>query len=129
MTGNNYLLDTNIIVAVLNDETALAEKISGETVYLSAIVIGELYYGAYRSGRPAENLARLGRFLQGYDPLNCNLASADFYGQIKAELKRLGQPIPENDIWIAATALQHNLTLVTRDKHFEAIKALKSLRW
>lgn len=51
------------------------------------------------------------------------------YGKIKSSLRKKGSPIPENDIWIAAIALRHNLTLVTRDKHFNEITGLKLKNW
>lgn len=54
---------------------------------------------------------------------------AERYGQVKAELATLGQMIPENDIWIAASVLAHHLTLVTRDSHFSRIKGLATVRW
>jgi tRNA(fMet)-specific endonuclease VapC len=55
--------------------------------------------------------------------------TALFYGEIKAGLKKKGKPVPENDIWISVIALQYDLTLVTRDKHFETIDGLKIERW
>ena len=60
--------------------------------------------------------------LLGYLP--CDFDTARLYGRIKAELRRKGKPIPENDIWIAAAAIQYGLTLVTRDRHFDFIDGL-----
>jgi len=51
------------------------------------------------------------------------------YGEIKSKLHRAGRPLPENDIWIAAIALQHDLTLATRDGHFAAIEGLRTILW
>jgi tRNA(fMet)-specific endonuclease VapC len=51
------------------------------------------------------------------------------YGQVKAELAEMGRLIPDNDIWIAAMAHQFDLPLVTRDRHFAAVPALKTLAW
>ena len=56
--------------------------------------------------------------------LVCDTETARQYGRIKVELRRKGRPIPENDMWIAAVALQHGLTLATRDAHFDAIDGL-----
>jgi tRNA(fMet)-specific endonuclease VapC len=61
--------------------------------------------------------------------LECDATTANYYGQIKKELKEKGNPIPENDIWIAAIAKQHELELVSRDKHFEKIDNLKVTKW
>jgi tRNA(fMet)-specific endonuclease VapC len=55
--------------------------------------------------------------------------TTEMYGQVKAELARLGTPIPDNDLWIAAVARQHNLPLATRDAHFTQVPGLKTLAW
>jgi tRNA(fMet)-specific endonuclease VapC len=51
------------------------------------------------------------------------------YGRIAQQLRRKGRPIPQNDIWIAATALQYDLTLVTRDEHFKQVEGLALETW
>jgi len=61
--------------------------------------------------------------------LELNLITAAYYGKIKNNLRLKGKPIPENDIWIAAAALQNNLTVITRDKHFLEIDLIKSEIW
>jgi len=61
--------------------------------------------------------------------LPCDAETAFWYGIVKDGLRRTGQPIPENDIWIAAIALQHGLTLATRDKHFQTVENLISETW
>lgn len=61
--------------------------------------------------------------------LRCEEDTATIYGQVKQQIMSKGRPIPENDIWIAATALQHNLTLVTRDDHFQAVDNLNLEKW
>ena len=55
--------------------------------------------------------------------------SAHHYGEIKAQLKSIGKPIPENDIWIAALAIEHGMDLVTADQHFNHIKKLQTVAW
>jgi tRNA(fMet)-specific endonuclease VapC len=61
--------------------------------------------------------------------LGCDTETARYYAELKNALRLKGHPIPENDIWIAAVALQHGLALVTRDTHFDGIKNLKSVVW
>ena len=61
--------------------------------------------------------------------LVCDPGTAWEYARIKIDLRSKGRPIPENDIWIAATARQHGLTLVTRDQHFSAVDGLKCDAW
>lgn len=126
----NYLLDTNIVIAMVANEAAVQEEIraAGE-VYLAAPVIGELYYGARKSGRTAENVAAIDRLTQRLPRLDCDLETAQCYGILRNQLQRKGRPIPNNDIWIAAIAIQHDLTLVTRDAHFGEVDTLRVQRW
>jgi len=96
---------------------------------VSSTTIGELYYGAYKSGRVAANLARVEEFIVMTNVLGCDTATAKYYGQIRNSLRSRGRPIPENDIWIAAVAMQHQLTLVSRDIHFQYVDGLLLERW
>lgn len=117
--NGRYLLDTNIVIALFANDQAIAERIrmAGD-VFAPSIVLGELYYGAQNSVQVASNLARIEQFRITNTILVCDAVTAGHYGEIKAALKRIGTPIPENDIWIAAIAKQHTLTLVSRDQHF-----------
>lgn len=126
----NYLLDTNIVIAMVANEAAVQEEIraAGE-VYLAAPVIGELYYGARKSGRTAENVATIDLLTQRFPCLDCDLETAQCYGILRHQLQREGRPIPNNDIWLAAIAIQHDLTLVTRDAHFGEVDTLRVQRW
>lgn len=118
MTGK-YLLDTNIVIALFADESAIKESlVKADEVFVPSIVIGELDFGARKSARSKENLARIDDFAESNVVLDCDTGTAHFYGEIKNALRVKGHPIPENDIWIAAIALQHGLTLITRDVHF-----------
>jgi tRNA(fMet)-specific endonuclease VapC len=56
-------------------------------------------------------------------------STTEHFGQIKAELARLGRPIPDNDLWIAATTMQHGLSVATRDARFTQVPGLKTLAW
>ncbi len=128
--NGRYLLDTNVIIALFADEGDVKENLAaaGE-VYLSSIAIGELCYGARKSGKPQENLARIDEFAGSSVVLGCDTETARQYGVTKNKMRLKGQPLPENDIWIAALALQHNLTLATRDAHFHAIDGLRTTTW
>jgi tRNA(fMet)-specific endonuclease VapC len=129
MTGK-FLLDTNIVIALFANEAKVIQNLQNATdVFLSAIVLGELYYGAKRSAKVTQNLATIQAFAARVSLLACDALTAQFYGDIKNDLRSKGQPIPENDIWIAATALQHNLILVTRDSHFQNITGLTTDSW
>ena len=97
-------------------------------VFVPAIAIGELYFGAYKSQRAGENIARIDEFVLNNSVLDCNAATARRYGDIKNRLKEKGQPLPENDIWIAAIAQEYDLTLATRDTHFQIIEAKEAIQ-
>ena len=129
MSGR-YVLDTNVVIALFANDVAVVERITGaDEVFVPSVVIGELYYGARRSGRVDANLARVNEFATESAVLSCDIGSAQRYGEIKDELRKKGRPIPENDIWVAALALQHDLTLVSRDEHFRQVSALRADAW
>jgi tRNA(fMet)-specific endonuclease VapC len=124
------LLDTNVIIALFANETEVKENLAvTEEVFVPSIAIGELCYGARKSGKPNENLARIDEFTADIVVLACDAETARLYGDVKNKLRLKGQPLPENDIWIAALALQHNLTLSTRDGHFQEVEGLKMTTW
>ena len=130
MAGNKVLLDTNIISALLKGDTSVANHIDNTSeVYLSSIVIGELFYGAEYSVKVEQNIANIKQLIATYNILDIDNDTALVYGKIKADLRKKGTPIPENDIWIASSAIQHKLKLSTRDKHFLQISNLKILTW
>ena len=117
-----YLLDTNIVIALFANETGVQQRLAeANEVFIPSIVVGELYYGAYKSARVEENLARLDTFVASNTILPCDTATARQYGTIKNTLRAKGRPIPENDIWIAAVAMQYHFTLVARDGHFQEV--------
>lgn len=129
MTGK-YLLDTNILIALFADEAEVKQQLArAAEVFLPSIALGELYYGARKSGRPTENLARIDDLAASGVVLVCDTETARHYGEIKHHLRLKGRPLPENDIWIAGLAQQHQLTLATRDDHFQEIEGLQTITW
>ncbi|MCK7495017.1 MAG: type II toxin-antitoxin system VapC family toxin [Comamonadaceae bacterium] len=129
MSGR-YLLDTNVVISLFARNPATRERIAqAEEVFISCVVIGELYFGAYKSTRVQENIARIDDFVLNNSVLSCNADIAKRYGTIKNDLKGKGHPIPENDVWIAAIAQHHSLILVTNDVHFDAIEDLAVEKW
>ena len=128
--NGNYLLDTNIVIKMLVGDIAIEEKMqNGNNLFLTSPVVGELYYGAQKSGKVTENLNRINIFVEEHIFLPCDLETAQWYGIIRNQLRRKGRPIPNNDIWISALAMQHNLILVTRDSHFNEVESLQVERW
>ena len=129
VTGE-VLLDTNIVIALLEREPlALAHFQSDLEVSISVITLGELLFGAEKSERVAENRSRAEAFADDCTVRSCDRATARRYGAIKTDLRRKGRPIPENDIWIAATAIEHGLVLVTREEHFRRIEGFGIETW
>ena len=129
MSGR-YLLDTNIVIALFANDGRAVEQIGGaDEVFIPSVVIGELYYGTRRSGRVEANTERVDEFATESLVLSCDVETAKRYGEIKDELRKRGRRIPENDIWVAALALQHDLTLVSRDEHFGQVSSLRAEAW
>ncbi len=128
-TTESVLLDTSIIVAHFRRDPALAERLKAATLYIPLPVLGELYYGAFKSEHRAKTLKQLQEFLRVCAVLPTDELTAQHYGHIKAELERIGSRIPENDLWIAAIAREHQLPLVTRDLHFSRITEIRTLAW
>jgi tRNA(fMet)-specific endonuclease VapC len=128
--NGKYLLDTNIVIALFANELSVRNNLAqAEEVFIPSIVFGELYYGARKSGRTKQNLENIDDLIAKSSILVCDIETARIYGEVKNALRLKGRPIPENDIWIAALALQYNLTLVTRDAHFQEIDNLPTVYW
>ena len=128
--NGNYLLDTNIVIGMLTGDMAIQEKIQDRNnLFLAAPVVGELCYGAQKSNKVAENLHKINIFVEEHTFLPCDLETAQWYGIIKYQLQTEGRPISNNDIWIAAIAMQRGLILVTRDSHFDEIESLQTEHW
>lgn len=128
--NGKFLLDTNIVIGLFgSDPGIIARMPHSDKISIPCIVIGELCYGVNKSLRPKENLERVEDFAHRNTVLGCDETTGKIYGSIKDGLRRKGRPIPENDIWIAAIALQYDLILVTRDEHFQGIGQLKMEKW
>ncbi|VVB87310.1 tRNA(fMet)-specific endonuclease VapC [uncultured archaeon] len=129
MSGR-FLLDTNIIIALFADDPSVKKKlVHADEVFISSTVLGELYFGAHKSKHVKKNLSRIEDFASNSAVLPCDTDTASIYGLIKKRLLEKGKPIPENDIWIAAVAYQHGLTVVSRDGHFNEVEEMKFETW
>ena len=127
---NRILLDTNSYTAFLTgDERVLNALTEAETAFLSAIVIGELYAGFCGGNRLKENKSLLARFLQKSNVrvLDVTAETGEVFGQIKNELQKAGTPIPLNDVWLAAQAMETGSVIVSFDAHFDQVSGLR--RW
>ena len=128
--SSKYLLDTNIIIALFAGDQGVEARVRNTAdVALAPPIIGELCFGAHGSGKVTENLHRINMLIEQHMLFSCDLETARRYGIIKDRLRRKGTIIPDNDIWIAAIAMQHGLILVTRDAHFDEVESLQTERW
>lgn len=120
-------LDTNAYRLMMDgDAVATGLVRTAERILMPVPVIAELRFGFLNGTRGRENEAWLSRFLERarVDVLRCDEETTVRYAELKLQLKKQGTPIPINDVWIAALALQHHATLFTRDSDFERIPQL-----
>src|SRR5947209_4875439 len=97
--SGSFLLDTNIVIALLaGDETVLSNLDLAREVFVPAIVLGELFFGAAKSGRPFDNTSKVEQFAADRAILSCDVHVAREYGRLRQRLREKGKPIPENDI-------------------------------
>ncbi len=127
MELKRIIIDTNIYSELLRGREDIIDLLrEPEIIAISVITIGELLAGFEISQRRKKNLEELDIFLNSPRVLvyDINKETTEFYSKIFGELKRAGTPIPVNDIWIAALALQHSTKLVTLDEHFKKVQGL-----
>jgi len=127
-----YLFDTDAISEVLKPRPAAGyatwlAAIPREEQFTSAVVVGELYNGAFRSSAAARHLENVEkRVLPAVTVLSYDVAAARVCGQVRAHLESAGRPLADADLQIAATALVHDLELVTGNvKHFRRVPGLR----
>jgi predicted nucleic acid-binding protein len=123
-------LDTNAFSRLMRGHDPLTQLLeSADEVLIPATVLGELHAGFEMGSRREENRRQLGEFLAlpGVETVAVTPDVAERYGLLVSQLTRQGTPIPTNDIWIAASALETGTRLVTYDPHFQHIHGLITL--
>lgn len=129
MTGS-AAPDSNAYVALCAGDAEVATLLGAlPEVLLPVVVLGELLYGAAHSGRPDSNRERVLAFAAECRLLEVTPAVAERYAELKLALRHEGRPIPENDLWIAATCLMAGVPLITRDRHFDPVPGLEVVSW
>ena len=109
------ILDTNALSATAEGDPAILRALSrADELLLPAIVLGEYRYGIAQSRHRV---------------LEVSEGTTHHYADINTELRHLGKPIPTNDVWIAALCRQHALPLVSRDRHFDVVRAIQRIDW
>jgi len=124
---SRVLLDTNACSALLAGDSRIADELSkNEAILLSPIVIGELLDGFLGGTRNEENRAILARFREKPRTVCVPItdATAEWFAEIKRMLRKKGKPIPSNDIWIAASCMEHGCRLLSFDANFGEIDGL-----
>jgi tRNA(fMet)-specific endonuclease VapC len=121
------LLDTSAYVGFkVGADEVVDIIVKSQHILFSPVVLGELMFGFYNGTRFKHNMENLNEFLRHeiveFIPLG--EITADRYSRIAHQLRKQGTPIPTNDIWIAAQAMEHGAELITSDKHFEQIPGL-----
>lgn len=125
---SRILLDTNAYSHFLRgDRDVLLALSEADTVYLSVFAIGELYTGFRGGSKETHNKEYLKKFMAkpSVEILKGTVETAEIFSGIKYELKKIGKPIPLNDVWIAAHTLQTGSLLVTYDHHFHIVPGLR----
>jgi tRNA(fMet)-specific endonuclease VapC len=132
----NYLFDTDIVSNLLKKRPSAGllrrlATIPPDAQFTSSITVGEMIYGAHRSARTREIIDRLEREVwPNVSILSFDESAARVYGELRAELERLGTPLAEPDLRIASIALSRELTLVTGNvRHFARVPGLKLENW
>ena len=122
------ILDTNALSAWAEGHAAIAAPLrSANRLVIPSIVLGEYYFGIRQSRHRNRYQDWLTRYLPMTEIAAVTSATADAYAHIRLELKRLGNPIPSNDVWVAALARQHSLAILSNDSHFDAVEGVNRI--
>ena len=124
------ILDTNAVSALLGGDPALGQVLAAHPRHhLPTVVIGEYRFGLLRSRHRRNLELLLGTLIRESIVLPVDETTAEVYSHVRDDLRNKGRPIPENDVWIAALAVQHAQPVVTRDDHFDYVSGLRRLAW
>jgi tRNA(fMet)-specific endonuclease VapC len=128
--SQGILLDSSVIIAHFRGKLDLFQLVSpGEPLFIPLVALGELLKGALKSANPGKHQDKIAALLKVVAVLNPDSATAEHYARASVALEAKGQPIPENDLWIAAVALELDMPLATRDAHFDRIDGLAVIKW
>ena len=124
-------LDTNIISAIVKGDAELSRKAQNvlRQIVITNIVWAELEFGIQLASNRQKLQVLNSNFIRHFQVYSPDVDTANIWANKKAELRKAGLTIPDNDLWIAAIALHHDLTVVTRDKHFSYVPGLNVAGW
>lgn len=124
------ILDTNALSAFVDGDAGVGEVLRRQArAAIPVIVLGEFRYGIAQSKRRASYEAWLKSHLTQFEILSVTDETVVAYAALRVNLKLSGRPIPANDAWIAALALQHRLPVLSRDEHFDVVPGLDRKSW
>lgn len=124
------ILDTNALSAAADREPAALKVVaSAELVAIPVIVLGEFRLGIAQSRHRGDYEVWLQEWMNAVAVLDIDEETSRHYATIGLELKKMGKPIPANDLWIAALCRQHSLPLASRDRHFDLVRGLRRIEW
>ena len=124
------IVDTNGLSALAEGESALEPILRRATrIAIPVIVLGEYRYGIAQSRYRKHYEQWLSQYLPKFRILDVNEETTFSYSSVRTELKKAGTPIPSNDAWIAALCLQHSLSLLSRDHHFDLVSGITRIEW
>jgi tRNA(fMet)-specific endonuclease VapC len=124
------ILDTNALSAFADGVPSVVQQVAdADELHVPVIVLGEYRFGIATSRRRRQYEAWLARGRAFWNVLPIIEETANCYAVIRQHLKRVGVPLPANDVWIAALARQHDLAVLSRDAHFDAVAGLTRLSW
>ena len=124
------ILDTNALSAFVDGESGVRQALRREVrAAIPVIVLGEFRYGIAGSRHRAAYEAWLEDQLPHFEILTVTDRTAVAYARLRVALRRSGRPIPANDAWIAALALQHRLPILSRDEHFDVVAGVERMGW
>jgi predicted nucleic acid-binding protein len=124
------ILDTNALSAFVDGDVGVGDVLRGQPrAAIPVIVLGEFRYGIAQSKQRSAYETWLEAHLPHFEILPVTDETAVAYADLRVALKRTGRPIPANDAWIAALALQHRLPVLSRDQHFDSVPDLQRNTW
>jgi tRNA(fMet)-specific endonuclease VapC len=128
-----YLLDTDIIIYNLKGNEMVRQNLRNhinDPIQISSVTLMELYYGAFKSQKVESNIAKVRKIENSIEIISINTDQVELFGMLKVKLEKAGTPLDDFDLILAATALSHNLILVTNnERHFSRIEGLQIENW
>lgn len=124
------IIDTNALSAIIDGDPAIKPLVQrAATVEISVITLGEYQFGILKSSKPGPGERWLRDYLHLYKILPVSEETSRHYAELRLSLKLAGTPIPLNDLWIASQCRQHDLPILSRDRHFDVVEGMRRIEW